>query len=163
MEGNKKTKPRAILVFGAPCSGKTTFCDKFSRRFKAPYYDLHKLREEADFTEKQIHVVLEAISKTGQNIVIEGGLDTEAERDGVRKLLKLCGYNPTLVWIQTDINTIKARLKMKTKSVNRAKEEYDTKIRSMEAPAENEKPIILSGKHTFETQLSHVLAQLDRK
>ena len=79
MESKKKTKPRAILVFGAPCSGKTTFCEKFSQRFKAPYYNLQSLREEADFTEKQIHVVLEAISKTGQNIIIEGGLDTENE------------------------------------------------------------------------------------
>ena len=87
MESKKKTKPRAILVFGAPCSGKTTFCEKFSQRFKAPYYNLQSLREEADFTEKQIHVVLEAISKTGQNIVIEGGLDTENERNAVRKLL----------------------------------------------------------------------------
>ena len=52
MEGRKKTKPRAILVFGAPCSGKTTFCEKFSLRFKAPYYNLQSLREEADFTEK---------------------------------------------------------------------------------------------------------------
>jgi len=58
MEGKKKTRPRAILVFGAPCSGKTTFCEKFSQRFKAPYYNLQSLREEADFTEKQIHVVL---------------------------------------------------------------------------------------------------------
>ena len=163
MEGNKKTKPRAILVFGAPCSGKTTFCEKFSRRFKAPYYNLKQLREEADLTEKQIHVVLEAISKTGQNIVIEGGLDTEAEREGVKRLLRLCGYNPSLIWIQTDINTIKARLKMKTRSIARAKEEYETKIRAMEAPAELEKPIILSGKHVFETQLQHVLSGLDRK
>lgn len=160
MEGNKKTKPRAMLVFGAPCSGKTTFCEKFSRRFRAPYYNLHALREEADFTEKQIHVVLEAIAKTGQNIVIEGGLDTEAERNSVRKLLKLCGYDPTLIWIQTDINTIKARLKMKTRSIAKAKEEYDSRIRVMEAPAEAEHPIILSGKHTFETQLTHVLSQL---
>jgi predicted kinase len=160
MEGNKKTKPRAMLVFGAPCSGKTTFCEKFSRRFRAPYYNLHSLREEADFTEKQIHVVLEAIAKTGQNIVIEGGLDTEAERNSVRKLLKLCGYDPTLIWIQTDINTIKARLKMKTRSVAKAKEEYESRIRVMEAPAESEHPIILSGKHTFETQLTHVLSQL---
>ena len=160
MEGKKKTRPRAILVFGAPCSGKTTFCEKFSQRFKAPYYDLRALREEADFTEKQIHVVLEAIAKTGQNIVVEGGLDTEDERNSVRKLLKLSGYAPTLVWIQTDINTIKLRLKLKLRSITRAKEEYDSRIRLMEAPAEIEKPIILSGKHTFETQLSHVLAQL---
>ena len=107
--------------------------------------------------------MLEAISKTGQNIVIEGGLDTEAEREGVKKLLRLCGYNPSLIWIQTDINTIKARLKMKTRSIARAKEEYETKIRAMEAPAELEKPIILSGKHVFETQLQHVLSGLDRK
>ena len=52
---------------------------------------------------------------------------------------------------------------MKTRSVARAKEEYETKIRVMEAPAEAEKPIILSGKHVFETQLQHVLAGLDRK
>ena len=162
MEGNKKNKPRAILVFGAPCSGKTTYCEKFSQRFKSPYYNLATMREEADFTEKQLHVVLEAISKTGQNIIIEGGLDTEAERERVRKLLKSCGYNPALVWIQTDINTIKARLKQKLRSVAKAKELYDEKVESMEAPTDREKPIILSGKHTFDTQLRHTLAQLSK-
>lgn len=162
MEGNKKNKPRAILVFGAPCSGKTTYCEKFSQRFKAPYYNLTVMREEADFTEKQLHVVLEAISKTGQNIVIEGGLDTEAERESVRKLLKSCGYNPALVWIQTDVTTIRARLKAKLRSVAKAKELYDEKIAIMEAPTDREKPIILSGKHTFDTQLRHTLAQLSK-
>ena len=160
MEGNKKTKPRAILVFGAPCSGKTTFCEKFSRRFKAPYYDLDSLRQEADFTEKQLHVILGVIAKAGQNIIIEGGLNTEEERDAVRNLLKSCGYNPALIWIQTDVNTIKARLKSRMRSVKKAKEEYETRISEMEAPSDSERPIILSGKHTFETQLSHVLSQL---
>lgn len=161
MEGNRKTKPRAILVFGAPCSGKTTFCEKFSHRFKAPYYNLASMREEANFTEKQIHVVLEAISKTGQNIIVEGGIDTESERKAVRRLLKSCGYNPALVWIQTDINTIKSRLKLKFKSPTKAKDEYDSKVGLMEAPTDREKPIILSGKHTFETQLTHVLSQIN--
>lgn len=161
MEGNKQTKPRAILVFGAPCSGKTTFCEKFSKRFKAPYYNLTNLREKAGFTEAQIHVVLEAIARTGQNIIIEGGIDTEKERLAVRRLLKSCGYNPALIWIQTDINTIKARLKVRLKSPSRAKDEYAVRTSNMEAPADSEKPIILSGKHTFETQLTHVLAQLN--
>ena len=36
MEGkSKKTKPRAILVFGAPCSGKSTFCKRLSVQLKA--------------------------------------------------------------------------------------------------------------------------------
>lgn len=161
MEGKRKLKPRAILVFGAPCSGKTTFCEKFSSKFKAPYYDLDQLRDEADFTEKQLHVILGVIAKAGQNIIIEGNLDTEDERDAVRDLLKDCGYNPALIWIQTDINTIKSRLKTKLRSVKKAKEEYEARIAVLEAPSDAEKPIILSGKHTFETQLSHVLAQLD--
>ena len=45
MEGKKSqnlSQPRAILVFGAPASGKTTFCEKFSQQFRAPYYDLTK-------------------------------------------------------------------------------------------------------------------------
>ena len=160
MEGKRKLKPRAILVFGAPCSGKTTFCEKFSQRFKAPYYNLSALRDEADFTEKQIHTVLEVIARAGQNIVIEGGLDTEAERNAVRKLLKSCGYTPALIWIQTDINTIKARLKTKLGSTAKAKEEYDTRVGAMEAPSDAERSIVLSGKHTFETQIAHVLPRL---
>lgn len=163
MEGKRKLKPRAILVFGAPCSGKTTFCEKFSQRFKAPYYNLAELREEADFTEKQLHIILEVIAKAGQNIVIEGGLDTESERNAVRRLLKSCGYTPALVWIQTDINTIKARLRVKLGSVAKAKEEYDHRISHLEAPADKEHPIVLSGKHTFETQIAHVLPRLITK
>ena len=37
---------------------------------------------------------------------------------------------------------------------------YDTQVESMEAPSDVENPIILSGKHTFETQTRHVLAGL---
>ena len=31
---------RAILVFGAPCSGKTTFSKQFAAQFNATFYDL---------------------------------------------------------------------------------------------------------------------------
>ena len=160
MEGNKKLKPRAILVFGAPCSGKTTFCENFSARFKAPYYDLDEIRAEGDFTDAQLKTILTIISKSGQNIIIEGGLDTEKKRNEMRRHLRKIGYNPSLVWLQTDINTIRTRLKSKLKSVKKAKEVLEVEVSKLEAPADNEKPIILSGKHTFETQLSHTLAQL---
>ena len=160
MEGNKKFKPRAILVFGAPASGKTTFCEKFSARFKAPYYDLDDLRARGGLNDSQLKLVLEIISKSGQNIVIEGCLATSTERKVLKRWLKAVGFNPSLVWIQTDITTIKSRLKTKLKDVKKAKEVLDTEVARLEAPTEAEKPIILSGKHTFDTQLSHTLAQL---
>ena len=163
MEGKKSqqlSQPRAILVFGAPASGKTTFCEKFSQQFRAPYYNLNDIAETQGFSRDKVLYILDLIARSGQNLIVEGMLNTEEEREEIRKLLIEQNYNPSLIWIQTDVNTIKTRLKNRLKSVSKAKEEYDKKIAELEAPAESEKPIVLSGKHTFSTQLKHVLSQL---
>ena len=112
------------------------------------------------FSYEQILVILEEILKTGQTIVIEGSLDAEVNRAEIRNIVRKAGYEPALIWVQTDISTIRQRLKTRYRSVSRAKEAYDKAVAEMEAPADNEKPIILSGKHTFETQTKHVIAGL---
>ena len=134
MEGNR-SKLRAVLVFGAPGSGKTTFAEKFAKKF-------------------------EIITKAKQSIVIEGELRTEKDRTEIRNILRERGYKPALVWVQTDFTTIKVRLRSKYRTIKKAKEVYDAAVAEMEAPADFERPIILSGKHTFETQTKHVLAGL---
>jgi shikimate kinase len=159
MEGNK-VQPRAILVFGAPGSGKTTFAERFSKKFHAAFFDLGELERENKLDRKTILFLLEQLAKTNVTLVIEGILDTERERTEVRNILRHAGYNPSLIWIQTDVNTIRQRLKIKNRSATKAKQEYETRIGRMEAPSEVEAPIVLSGKHTFETQLRHVLTQL---
>lgn len=164
MEGNKKAKPRAILVFGAPCSGKTTFAERFAQKFGLAYYNLHELEDEYGFSRDGIFVVLEQVMKTKATIIIEGGLDTERDRADIRNSLRSHGYEPALIWVQTDMATIRMRLKSRYRSVAKAKKAYDEAISIMEAPTDIEKPIILSGKHTFETQTKHVikgLAELD--
>ena len=159
MEGNK-SKPLALLVFGAPCSGKSTFAEKFSKKYKIAAYDLEALAEEHRFTHEQLMAILEQILKTRQNIMIEGALATEQDRIEIRNLIREKGYDPALIWIQTDIATIRQRLKSKFRSVKKAKEFYDAATSTMEAPGENEHAIILSGKHTFETQSRHVVSGL---
>lgn len=159
MEGNK-SKPRALLVFGAPCSGKSTFAERFGKKYKLADYDLDNLRTEYEFIRDEIFVILELIMKTRQNIIIEGGLDTEKDRMEMRNFLREHGYDPALIWIQTDVATIRARLKSRFKSVRKAKDSYEAAIARMEAPGDNEHAIILSGKHTFETQAKHVVAGL---
>ena len=159
MEGNKK-KLRAVLVFGAPGSGKTTFAEKFARKYNLAYYNLDEIRAEYGFTHEAVLSILEIITKAKQSIVIEGELRTEKERTEIRNILRAQGYKPTLVWVQTDFATIKMRLKFKHKTVKKAKETYDAAVAEMESPADFEKPVILSGKHTFETQTKHVLAGL---
>lgn len=159
MEGNK-AKPRALMIFGAPCSGKTTFAEKFGKKFKLAAFDLNALKKEHGFSHQELLVILEQILKTQQTIIVEGELDTEKERIEMRNLLRENGYEPALVWIQTDIATIRTRLKSRFKSVSKAKDFYETAVATIEAPGENEHAIILSGKHTFETQARHVVAGL---
>ena len=159
MEG-KKSKPRALLVFGAPCSGKTTFAEKFARKFDLAYYDFGEIRKDNRLTKKNMLLLVELIGRTGKNIIIEGCLDTEKDRTEMRNALRAAGYEPTLIWIQTDITTIRLRLKMRYRSVATAKEVYDGTVAGLEAPTDIESPIILSGKHTFDTQARHVLAGL---
>lgn len=161
MEGkNNRQDPRAILVFGAPSSGKTTFAENFSKRFNMPHYDVATMAEKYGLNRQTILLFIEQLTKTRSNFIIEGGLDTEIDREEMRTILREAGYNPSLVWIQTDVATLKVRLRTKLKSENKAKQEYDSRIRAMEAPSESEQVIVLSGKHTFETQLKHVLHQL---
>lgn len=160
MEGNKNSKPRGLLVFGAPCSGKTTFAEKFAKKFGLAYYNLADLMEDYGFSHEQILVLVEQIIKTRQTIVIEGCLDTEKSRVEIRNILRKNGYEPTLIWIQTDVATIRSRLKSKYGGVGKAKKVYEEAFATIEAPADIEFPIILSGKHTFETQSKHVVSGL---
>ncbi|MBR3180310.1 AAA family ATPase [Candidatus Saccharibacteria bacterium] len=159
MEGNK-SRPRAILVFGAPCSGKTAFSTKFAKKFGLAYYDFDELMKHHNFSRQHILVLLEQITKTKQTIIIEGALNTEKDRDEIRRILRTAGYEPSLVWLQTDASTIRSRLKSRYKDVAKAKEVYDTAVSELEAPSEFERPIILSGKHTFDTQSRHVVTGL---
>ncbi len=168
MEGKKihsspSNGQRAILVFGAPCSGKTTFGKQFAAQFNATFYDLDALMQEHNLSRQFILLLVEQVARTGATLVFEGGNDTEKDRRELAEILRSAGYSPTLIWIQTDVNTIRMRLKNKLKSVEKAKNVYDSRIKVLEGPSEAEMPIVLSGKHTYHTQLKQVLTQLQER
>ena len=76
MEGKKLHTPgsggqRAILVFGVPCSGKTTFGKQFAAQFNATFYDLDKLRDEHNLSRKFILLLIAEVARTGATLVID--------------------------------------------------------------------------------------------
>ncbi len=160
---NGKSKPYAILVFGAPLCGKTTFAKQFSERFNAPFINLLELKEQFKISRKLALVLVREIAKSKQNMVIEGALDTEKQRVEMRQILLDAGYDPALIWIQTDQVAIKQRLRTKFKKPSEAKVYMDAAYKRIEAPAESECPIVISGKHTFRTQCSNVLTGLSER
>ena len=161
---NGKSKPYAILVFGAPMSGTTTFAEQFSARFNAPFLNLSELYNEHKLTRKLTIVLIEQLTKCKQTLILEGGLDTEKQRNEIKEVLTKSGYKPVLIWVQTDLNAIKHRMRHKYKKLEDAKNALAEQYKKIEAPSELEQPLVISGKHTFQTQCKNVLAGLsDRK
>ena len=160
---NGKSKPYAILVFGAPMSGKTVFAEQFSTRFNAPFLNLAALHEQHHISRKVALALVEQIAKCKSTIVIEGALDNERQRNEVRTIFEKAGYLPVLVWVQTDLNEIKHRMRRKYKKVSEAKAALETALKTIEAPSDDEHPLVISGKHTFQTQCKNVLMGISDK
>lgn len=160
---NGKSKPYAILVFGAPMSGKTTFAEQFSAKFNAPFLNFNDLREQCRLTRKVALILIEQLAKCKKTLVIEGGLDTEKQRNEIRDILSRAGYNPVLIWVQTDLNAIKQRMRKKFHNVNDAKTALEDSYRKIEAPADYEDFLVISGKHMFQTQYKNVLVGLSER
>lgn len=155
-----KSKPYAILVFGAPKSGKTSFAEHFSQAINAPYLNLTHLINEYHVTKKLAAELIAQIAKCRSTLIIEGLIDTEAQRKEMRDLLIKCGYKPVLIWVQTDLNTIKQRMRSCYRTLPEAKAALEKAISRIEAPADDEKTIVISGKHTYQTQCRNVINRL---
>ena len=160
---NGKSKPYAILVFGAPMSGKTTFAQQFSQRFNAPFLNINELYDQYKISRKMAIVLVSEIAKCKQTIVVEGGLNTEKQRAEMTKMLSAAGYSPILVWVQTDLTAIKHRIRHKFKTIAEAKAALDASYKKLEAPSEDEHPLVISGKHTFQTQCKNVLSGISER
>ena len=143
--------------------GKSTFAKQFADQFNATFYDLDALKREHSLSRALVLLLVSQIAKTGATLVLEGGNATERDRRELNEILRAAGYAPALVWLQTDVATIKSRLKVRLKSVEEAKTVYESRIKTLEAPSELENPIVLSGKHTYPTQLKQVLTQLQTR
>ena len=160
---NGKSKPYAILVFGAPMSGKTTFAEQFSTRFNAPFLNLSELHDQHHISRRVALNLISQLSKCKQTLVIEGAINTEKQRNEIRIMLEKAGYSPVIVWVQTDINEIKHRLRRKYKNLGEAKDAFVSAYSKLEAPSESENPIVVSGKHTFQTQCKSVLTGISNR
>ena len=117
--------------------------------------DLNELHDQYRVSRKVGLILISQIAKCKHALIVEGALDTERQRNEMRDLLMKAGYNPRLVWIQTDLNAIKQRMRKKYSKLDDAKK--------IEAPADYENPLVISGKHMFQTQCRNVIRGLSER
>lgn len=157
--------PHAIIMIGIPGSGKSTFADRFADTFQAPIVSQTKYQRDYNLTDAQAEelrsIILGEYMKTHRTVLIDGGFNAKEKReDLVRKLVK-AGYRPLIVWVQTDTTEAHRRA---TRPYPRGSglldQDFDELLNEFEAPSEREKMVVISGKHTYASQLKIILKQL---
>lgn len=167
MKSLSLTKPHIIVMVGVPGSGKSFFAEKFAETFHAPYISRDKISTlvpDITIADKLVLLHLAEFVKTKQSIIVEGPTLTRAERSDIAKLARRAGYECLLVWVQTHQDTARMRSVKSAKngkiSSVRTPSEFEQQVKRFNAPTAQEKPVVISGMHTYATQARAVLKKL---
>lgn len=171
------TKPLLILLYGFPGAGKTYFarqlCDQLqaahvhgdrirSELFEQPRYD----REENDVVNHLMDYMTGEFLNAGMSVIYDTNAMRLSQRRQLRDLARKVGAQPILIWQQIDTESafLRAAKRDRRKSddkfspaINR--QTFERIAINMQNP-QNEDYIVLSGKHTFTTQLSALMKRL---
>lgn len=171
-------KPVLLVLYGFPGSGKTYFSRQFCQGVHAAHLEEDKIRKELfenpKYTKQENLVVNRLMSYMAEEF-LKAGLsvvyDANAMRTGQRRHLKELAKNnkaeSVVLWLQVDADTAYIRnvKRDRRKSDDRYSAGYDVEgfkevASMMQHPNENENYVVVSGKHTFSSQISTVMRKL---
>lgn len=148
------------MMVGIPGSGKSQFAEKLAETFHMPFIDslfLETHSTDDSSAGELIGYVLGELTKTGASFVFEGNSDSRVRRTEFVAWAKSKGYIPLFIWVQTDLNTSLDRT-MRNKTMT--KDEFVRTLKTFSPPHESEKAVVISGKHTYASQVKVVLKRL---
>lgn len=155
------TKPHAIIMVGIPGSGKTFFAEHFAKTFSAPLVSFSRIlsiTEDKKHAAKMVELMLDELSKTEKTFIYEGPAHTSKLRDNFIKRVSKKGYTPLIVWVQTESLEAKRRAINKSRESHRlSSDQFDDIVNAFEPP---KRAVVISGKHTYASQLKIVLKSL---
>lgn len=171
-------RPLLLMLYGFPGSGKTYFARQFCERlqcahvqvdrirfelFEKPRYDKH----ENDVVMHLMDYMAEEFLKSGISVVYDVNVMRSAQRHALRELARRAHAVPLLIWFQMDAESAYLRnLKRDRRHIDdKYAAAYDhstfnSVIGQMQNPTTIEDYIVVSGKHTFNTQCNTVLRRL---
>lgn len=166
------TKPHLIIMVGIPGSGKSFFAEHFATTFNAPIVSFDKLRqalfipmalsdEEDIIINRVANYMLDEVLKTGRTVLYEGLTNLRNDRNLIAKKARDADYEPMFVWVQTELIDAKKRAtKANGDKPALDDDRFKEKLKQFNSPHPSENPIVISGKHTYASQLKIVLKHL---
>lgn len=133
-----------------------------SELFESPRYD----KEENMVVSQLMDYMTEEFLRAGMSVVYDANAMRLAQRRSLRDMARTTGAIPLLVWFQIDVDSSFLRATKRDRrrvddKYNQPmnKETFERVISGMQNP-QGEDYIVVSGKHTFNTQLSAILKRL---
>lgn len=172
------TKPLLIMLYGFPGAGKSYFARNLCDHFQAAHVQGDRIRgelfETPHFNKQENAVVSQLMDymtheflSAGVSVVYDTNSMRAASRHQLREMARKAHAQPLLIWLQIDTESAYARVQARDR--RRADDKYAVPIDRgtfddiavhMQNPQNIEDYIVISGKHTFKTQISAVAKRL---
>lgn len=171
------TKPVVIMLYGFPGAGKTYFATELSKAlsaahvqgdriryelFESPKYD----KQENEVVTHLMEYMTEEFLQAGVSVVFDTNAHRLVQRRTIRDIARKTKTTPLMIWLQIDHDSAFARISKRDRRKNNDKyaqpytrESFDKFIGTMQNP-KHEDYMVISGKHTFHTQLGAVMKKL---
>lgn len=155
--------PHLIILSGIPGSGKSTFAEQFAKTFAIPFIDPKKYTRYVSSEKDRMElatVVAEQLIASNQSVMIETTVGTRSERTKLVNLAKKHGYTPMIIWLQVSPSVAKQRSLKSAGERDTDGRYFAHAMQMFSQPHEAERPVVLSGMHTFSTQAQAILKRL---
>ncbi len=170
-------KPLFIMLYGYPGAGKTHVARQLSETIHAAHLHSDRIRgelftqprydkEENGIVEHLMLYMTEEFLRAGVSVIFDAPTDRLAERRELRNIARKSKAQTLLIWLQIDADSAYARLNKRDRRKSDDKfartyssKDFESAISKMQNPRE-EDYMVISGKHTFNTQRSAIIKKL---
>lgn len=177
-----KTAPKKsfiLILYGYPGSGKSTFARQLAGEVKnTVHLNLDKVQVELGEELKNKNVsdgailgilveyMVKEFIRNGLNVILDVPTAKKSERRKLANLARTANAKLVMAWLQIDANSAYERLRKRDKrkiddryARTYSRSEFESAINYSQNPSE-ENYVVISGKHTFNTQKLAVLKKL---
>lgn len=173
----KLVRPALIMLLGLPGSGKSYTARQLAELLGIAHISSDRIRdtlfETPTFDRNEQQIVLqmmlmmtEQYLELGVPVVFDISLNRAGERRALRDIAKKYHAQPVLIWLQIDQQT--ALLRSKVKDRRKADDKHTAPMNDQQfemlassfQPPQNEDYLVVSGKHSFDSQKSSIMRRL---